>query len=396
MVGTASDPFMARDRIKELNPDVLTLDVEMPRMDGLTFLANLMRLRPMPVVMVSSLTERGAETTLKALELGAVDFVSKPKIDLAGTLADFGDEILAKIRIAAGARVMARSAPVAASRVAPKYSADAVILPADARRQDAAHHGSHHRHRCIDGWYRSDPRSPHGAAGGLPGHRDRAAHSRGLQPAVHAAHGFAGRDVGRASRPTASTSWPGHVYIAPGGKHLLVERDGARYRCRLNNGPPVNRHCPSVDVLFRSVAQNVGPNAVGVILTGMGDDGARGLKEMLRRRCAAPWRRTKRTSVVWGMPGAAVKLGGAQEILPLGRVAETHHAIGADRGRAGVCGGPLEGEKKWHRMIMTVDDSTSMRQMVKATLHVGGIRRRRSTPTARKRSSTRATIPWTW
>ncbi len=113
VVGTASDPFMARDRIKELNPDVLTLDVEMPRMDGLTFLANLMRLRPMPVVMVSSLTEQGADTTLKALELGAIDFVSKPKIDVAGTLADFGDEILSKIRMAAGARVMARSAPVA-------------------------------------------------------------------------------------------------------------------------------------------------------------------------------------------------------------------------------------------------------------------------------------------
>ena len=130
VVGTASDPFMARDRIKELNPDVLTLDVEMPRMDGLTFLANLMRLRPMPVVMVSSLTDQGAETTLKALELGAIDFVSKPKIDIAGTLANFGDEILGKIRMAAGARVIARSAPVTPGRVAPKYSADAV-LPAN-------------------------------------------------------------------------------------------------------------------------------------------------------------------------------------------------------------------------------------------------------------------------
>src|SRR6188508_803521 len=127
VVGTASDPFMARDRIKELNPDVLTLDVEMPRMDGLTFLSNLMRLRPMPVVMVSSLTDQGAETTLKALELGAIDFVSKPKIDIAGTLADFGDEILGKIRMAAGARVMARSVSAAPGRVVPKYSADAVL-----------------------------------------------------------------------------------------------------------------------------------------------------------------------------------------------------------------------------------------------------------------------------
>jgi two-component system chemotaxis response regulator CheB len=114
---------------------------------------------------------------------------------------------------------------------------------------------------------------------------------------------------------------PGHVYIAPGSKHLLVERDGARYRCRLNNGPPVNRHCPSVDVLFRSVAQNVGPNAVGVILTGMGDDGARGLKEMLDAG-ARTMAQDEASSVVWGMPGAAVKLGGAQDVLPLGRVAE--------------------------------------------------------------------------
>src|SRR5690349_1610262 len=133
VVGTASDPFMARERIKETNPDVLTLDVEMPRMDGLTFLANLMRLRPMPVVMVSSLTERGAETTFKALELGAVDFVSKPKVDVAGTLADFSDEILTKIRMAAGARVHARIASVTA--VPPKHSADAILPAAGAARK---------------------------------------------------------------------------------------------------------------------------------------------------------------------------------------------------------------------------------------------------------------------
>src|SRR5262245_42197241 len=134
VVGTASDPYVARERIKELNPDVLTLDVEMPRMDGITFLSNLMRLRPMPVVMVSSLTERGAEITLKALELGAVDFVSKPKADLAGTLADFSDEILGKIRVAAGARVHARSAPVMPLSAPPKHSADAILPAASGAR----------------------------------------------------------------------------------------------------------------------------------------------------------------------------------------------------------------------------------------------------------------------
>jgi two-component system, chemotaxis family, protein-glutamate methylesterase/glutaminase len=320
VVGTASDPFMARDRIKELNPDVLTLDVEMPRMDGLTFLANLMRLRPMPVVMVSSLTEQGADTTLKALELGAVDFVSKPKIDLAGTLADFGGEILAKIRIAAGARVMARRAPVTATtRIAPKYSADAVI-PAN---------GGGKMLRTTDriiaiGASTGGTEAIREVLMGLP------ADCPAIVIAQHIPEAFSLPFTRRMDSLAAMSVvepadgqyiMAGHVYIAPGGKHLLVERDGARYRCRLNNGPPVNRHCPSVDVLFRSVAQNVGPNAVGAILTGMGDDGARGLKEMLDAG-ARTMAQDEASSVVWGMPGAAVKLGGAQEVLPLSRVAE--------------------------------------------------------------------------
>jgi two-component system chemotaxis response regulator CheB len=320
VVGTASDPFMARDRIKELNPDVLTLDVEMPRMDGLTFLANLMRLRPMPVVMVSSLTEQGADTTLKALELGAVDFVSKPKIDLAGTLADFGDEILGKIRIAAGARVMARRAPAATNaRIAPKYSADAII-PANANGKML---------RTTDriiaiGASTGGTEAIREVLMGLPADCPAVVIAQHIPEAFSLP--FTRRMDSLAAMSVVEPSdgqyiMAGHVYIAPGGKHLLVERDGARYRCRLNNGPPVNRHCPSVDVLFRSVAQNVGPNAVGAILTGMGDDGARGLKEMLDAG-ARTMAQDEASSVVWGMPGAAVKLGGAQEVLPLGRVAE--------------------------------------------------------------------------
>jgi two-component system chemotaxis response regulator CheB len=320
VVGTASDPFMARDRIKELNPDVLTLDVEMPRMDGLTFLSNLMRLRPMPVVMVSSLTDQGAEITLKALELGAIDFVSKPKIDVAGTLADFGDEILGKIRMAAGARVMARSAPATPAtpgRVVPKYSADAV-LPANAGSRML---------RTTDriiaiGASTGGTEAIREVLMGLP------ADCPAIVIAQHIPEAFSLPFTRRMDSLAAmSVVEPvdgqyilaGHVYIAPGARHLLVERDGARYRCRLNDGPPVNRHCPSVDVLFRSVAQNVGPNAVGVILTGMGDDGARGLKEMLDAG-ARTMAQDEASSVVWGMPGAAVKLGGAQEVLPLSRV----------------------------------------------------------------------------
>ena len=321
LVGTASDPFVARDRIKETNPDVLTLDVEMPRMDGLTFLANLMRLRPIPTIMVSSLTDRGAEITLKALELGAVDFVSKPKTDLAGTLKDFSDEILEKIRMAAGARVVARRAPSAPMAVMPKHSADAILPAAQARPRvlrttdriiavGASTGGTEAIRELLMGM------PPGGPAMVIAQHIPAAFSA----PFARRMDSVCGLSV---CEPTdGQPIMPGHVYIAPGGRHLLVERDGARYRCRLNDGPAVNRHIPSVDVLFRSVAQQVGPNAVGVILTGMGDDGARGLKEM--HDAGAPTVvQDEATSVVWGMPGAAVRLGAADEVVPLTSVADT-------------------------------------------------------------------------
>jgi len=321
VVGTASDPFMAREKIKEANPDVLTLDVEMPRMDGLTFLANLMRLRPIPTIMVSSLTEHGAEITLKALELGAVDFVSKPKADIAGTLKDFSEEILTKIRVAAGARVVARSTPVAVAPVAPKHSADAILPAAGAKPRVL---------RTTDRII-----AVGASTGGTEAIRELLVALPPDSPAVviaqHIPAAFSGpfaRRMDSISRLTVCEPadgqliMPGYVYVAPGGRHLLVERDGARYRCRLNDGLPVNRHIPSVDVLFRSMAQQVGPNAVGVVLTGMGDDGARGLKEM--HDAGAPTVvQDEASSVVWGMPGAAVKLGAADEVVPLTRVAET-------------------------------------------------------------------------
>ncbi len=323
VVGHAQDPLVARDKIKQLNPDVLTLDVEMPRMDGLTFLANLMRLRPMPVVMVSSLTERGAEITLKALELGAVDFVSKPKVDLAHTLADYQAEIIAKIKTAAGAKVRQleerpKPAPAAMPHIDPKYSADAVL----ARKDAPSHFRTTDRIIAIGA-----------STGGTEAIKEVLMAMPADAPAIvisqHIPEAFSGPFARRMDTVSAMTVFEaqdgqqivtGHVYIAPGNKHLLVTRDGARYVCRLNDGPPVNRHRPSVDVMFRSVAQNVGPNAVGAILTGMGDDGARGLLEM-QQAGSYTVAQDEKTSVVWGMPGEAVKLGAARDILPLARIA---------------------------------------------------------------------------
>jgi two-component system, chemotaxis family, protein-glutamate methylesterase/glutaminase len=319
VVGVASDPLFARERIKALNPDVLTLDVEMPRMDGLTFLSNLMRLRPMPVLMVSSLTERGAQTTLRALELGAVDFVSKPKADVAGTLRDFSEEICSKVRAASHARVRARSDSGMGLRVTPKYSADAVLPSAGGQRNFRT------TERIIAiGASTGGTEAIRAVLEALP------ADSPAVIIAQHIPAAFSGAFTQRMNSVTAMSVCeptdgqlvvPGHVYIAPGDRHLMIDRDGARYLCRLSSGPPVNRHRPSVDVLFRSVAQKVGPNAVGAILTGMGDDGARGMKEMLDAG-ATTVAQDEASSVVWGMPGAAVKHGGVQEVLPLDRIAE--------------------------------------------------------------------------
>jgi len=315
VVGTAHDPFMAREKIKQLNPDVLTLDVEMPRMDGVTFLRNLMRLRPMPVVMVSTLTQKGSEITLDALELGAVDFVSKPTVDIAHAFSDYAAEIIAKVKVASRAHVRELRS------VAERQSADAV-LPAVKTRH----------------FKTTDPLIALGAStGGTEAIREvlevMPADSPAMVITQHIPEAFSKPFAQRMNRcsqmiVTEATDGeqilPGHAYIAPGDRHLLVVRDGARFRCRLHDGPPVNRHRPSVDVMFRSVAQNVGPNAVGVILTGMGDDGAVGLQEM-KQAGARTIAQDEKTSVVWGMPGEAVKLGCVDDVVPLSEVARKIH-----------------------------------------------------------------------
>ena len=323
VVGVASDAHIAREKIKALNPDVLTLDVEMPKMDGITFLKNLMRLRPMPVVMVSSLTERGADVTLDALALGAVDYLSKPKIDLAATLKDYGDELIEKIRVASKASVRAldprRAATIATNMTAKAaHNTDAVLPRAPPPKQlrttdriiaiGASTGGTEAIKEVL---MRLPPDTP------------------GVVIAQHIPKAFSGPFAKRMNDCCHVTVYEaedgqqvlaGHAYIAPGDRHLMVVRDGARYVCRLDDGVPVNRHKPSVDVLFRSVAQNAGRNAIGAILTGMGKDGARGLKEMLDAgsRTIA---QDEATSVVWGMPGEAVALGAAQHVLPLETVA---------------------------------------------------------------------------
>ena len=319
VVGVAQDPYAAREKIKQLNPDVLTLDVEMPRMDGLTFLRNLMRLRPMPVVMISSLTERGAEVTLQALELGAVDFVTKPKIDVASGLQEYQDDIIAKIKMAAGAADrVARHCSEATLEVSPKYSADAVLDKAPVR-----HFKTTDRIIAIGA-----------STGGTEAIKDVLMQLPPDLPGIvitqHIPEAFSAPFARRLDGVCAlnvseaqdgEQILPGHVYIAPGSSHLLVVRDGAKYRCKISSGPPVNRHRPAVDVLFRSLAQNAGPNALGVILTGMGDDGARGLLEM-HEAGATTIAQDEKTSVVWGMPGEAVKLGGVDHVVALDEVPE--------------------------------------------------------------------------
>lgn len=335
VVGTAADPFAARDRIKQLKPDVLTLDVEMPKMDGVTFLANLMRLHPMPVVMVSSLTEKGADITLRALELGAIDFVSKPKVDLAHSLADYAEEIIAKVKVAAVAKVRALGRDTASSMgaIMPKLSADAVL-----------------RKSSTPGHFKTTDKiiAIGASTGGTEAIKEvlirLPADAPGIVITQHIPEAFSGPFASRMNSLSAMNVSeardgeliiPGYCYIAPGNRHLLVERDGARFVCRLSDGPPVNRHRPSVDVLFRSMAQNVGPNAIGVILTGMGDDGARGLLEM--REVGTPTiAQDEKSSVVWGMPGEAVKRGAAEQVLALDRIADALLALvssAADRNK---------------------------------------------------------------
>ncbi|WP_439687039.1 Protein-glutamate methylesterase/protein-glutamine glutaminase 1 [Cupriavidus oxalaticus] len=304
VVGTAPDPLVARDLIKRLNPDVLTLDVEMPRMDGLDFLERLMRLRPMPVLMVSSLTERGSEITMRALELGAVDFVTKPKLGIRDGLIEYTDTIADKLRAAARARVRAAAQPAPAAGApapmlrSPLLSTEKLIIVG------ASTGGTEAIKEFLM------PLPPDSPAVMIVQHMP-AGFTRSFAQRLDGLCRITVKEAEHGERVL-----PGHAYIAPGDSHLRLARSGANYVAHLSQEAPVNRHRPSVDVLFDSAAEHGGKNVIGVILTGMGRDGARG---MLRMREAGAYNlaQDEHTCIVFGMPKEAIATGGVHEIVPL-------------------------------------------------------------------------------
>ncbi|MBG6245395.1 chemotaxis response regulator protein-glutamate methylesterase [Candidatus Symbiopectobacterium sp. 'North America'] len=306
VVATAPDPLVARDLIKKFNPQVLTLDVEMPRMDGLDFLEKLMRLRPMPVVMVSSLTGKGSEVTLRALELGALDFVTKPQLGIREGMLAYSKMIAEKIRMAAKARLPQRSASSEPTKIIHHMP----ILSSEKLIAIGASTGGTEAIRQV-----LQP---------LP------TNSPALLITQHMPPGFTKSFAERLNKLCQITVkeaedgervLPGHAYIAPGARHLELVKSGANYQVRLNDGPPVNRHRPSVDVLFRSVAQYAGRNAVGIILTGMGNDGAAGMLAM-HQVGAYTLAQNKASCVVFGMPREAIAMRGVDEVVDLSQVSQ--------------------------------------------------------------------------
>lgn len=309
VVGAAPDPYIAWEKIKALRPDVLTLDVEMPRMDGLTFLEKLMRLHPLPIVMVSSLTEKGCEVTLRALELGAIDFITKPKIDVKNSTLELAEEIIAKVKTAARVRMQAKQRALGNDQThALPYKSEALLKST---------------HKVI---------AVGASTGGTEALRDfltvMPADSPGIVIVQHMPEKFTRSFAERLDSlcqirvheaQNGDRILPGHALLAPGSYHMEVTRSGANYSVRVFSGEPVNRHRPSVDVLFHSCARYLGGNAVGVILTGMGNDGARGLLAM-RQAGAHTIAQDEASCIVFGMPKEAIALGGAEEVVSLQKI----------------------------------------------------------------------------
>ncbi len=315
VVGTAGDPFIAREKIKALHPDVLTLDVEMPRMDGLTFLEKLMRGHPMPVVMISSLTESGAETTLRALSLGAVDYIAKPKLDVSSGTLEQSNDIVSKVKAAAKVKV----------RGGKPRDATSASLPA------GYHITATHKVVAIGA-----------STGGTEALKDLLSSLPPDFPGVvmvqHMPEAFTRPFSERLNSlcrirvqeaRDGDRILPGHALLAPGGHQMQVVRRGMEYAVKVYRGERVNRHLPSVDVLFSSCAKQLGKNAIGVLLTGMGADGAKGMLEMKVAE-AHTIAQDEASCVVFGMPREAILLGAVDQVLPLGRISNALlHRLGS-------------------------------------------------------------------
>ena len=315
VVGTAPDPIIAIRKIRTLNPDVITLDIEMPRMDGLTFLEKLMKAHPMPVLMFSSLTRQGADATMKALSLGAIDFIAKPRIRLTESMEDLRSEITLKVKAAATAKLKKAVAPIL--EVPPRHDMDEVIR---ARKSSPDPDGDK---VLVIGASTGGTVAIEQILSKLPADAPPALVVQHMPPvftksfaqrvnALSRIEVLEARDNDQLRRGTA--------LIAPGGQHMIVNKGLKGFYVRVKDGPPVNRHKPSVDVLFRSAANTLGPNAVGIILTGMGDDGARGLKEM-RGSGALTIAQDEESCVVFGMPKVAIDMGAVEKVLPLSAIA---------------------------------------------------------------------------
>ena len=313
-IGTANDPLIAREMIREMDPDVLTLDVEMPKMDGIEFLSRLMRLRPMPVVMISTLTERGAEVTMRALELGAVDFVAKPRMGLTDGIKDLSAQIVDKIRVAAVAKVT-RAAPAGVAVGALKSSLPGVAASPLGRI-------STEKIICIGA-----------STGGTEAIREVLTRMPADSPAIvitqHMPPGFTTSFAARLDTlcqihvkeaVQGERILPGHAYIAPGGKQFRLSRSGANYVAVVEDSEPVNRHRPSVEVLFKSAAAIAGRNAFGIMLTGMGNDGAQAMREM-KDAGSYNFVQDEASCIVFGMPREAILHGAADEVLHLTGIA---------------------------------------------------------------------------
>ena len=335
-IGSANDPLVAREMIRELNPDVITLDVEMPRMDGIDFLGRLMRLRPMPVVMISTLTERGADVTLRALELGAVDFVSKPRVGLAQGLTELAAQIVDKIRVAAAAQVRRVQGNGAALPPAQAVGVPALPMRPAAPLPSLLGRLSTEKLVCIGA-----------STGGTEAIKEVLLRLPADAPAIaitqHMPPGFTTSFAARLDSLCQITVkeavhgeriLPGHAYIAPGGKQFSIDRSGANYVAVVSDGPPVNRHKPSVEVLFKSAAAMAGRNAYAIMLTGMGNDGAAAMREM-KDAGSYNYVQDEASCIVFGMPREAIAHGAASEVLPLTAIAPAllaHLRSSADQG----------------------------------------------------------------